>query len=88
MSVPPTPVQRDRPADAVAGFLAAAAIFISLMGLVYRPVRLVPVAILLGLIATGIGGRNERLAQLSVAVGAASFAVGMTIAVLTGHPLY
>jgi hypothetical protein len=88
VSVPPAPVERDRPADAVAGFLAAAAIFISLMGLAYRPVRLVPVAILLALVATGIGGRNERLAQLAVAVGAASFAVGMALAVLTGHPLY
>lgn len=88
MSVPPAPVRRDRPADAVAGLLAAAAIFVSLTGLAYRPVRLVPVAILLALVATGIGGRNARLAQLAVAVGAASFAVGMTLAVLTGHPLY
>jgi hypothetical protein len=88
VSVSPAPVERDRPADAVAGFLAAAAIFISLMGLAYRPVRLVPVAILLGLVATGIGGRNARLAQLAVAVGAACFAVGMALAVLTGHPLY
>jgi len=87
VSVPPA-VGRDRPADAVAGFLAAAAIFISLMGLAYRPARLVPVAILLALVAAGIGGRNARLAQLAVAVGAASFAVGMAVAVLTGHPLY
>ena len=87
MSVPPA-AERERPADAVAGFLAAAAIFVSLMGLAYRPVRLVPVAILLALVAAGIGGRNARLAQLAVVVGAASFAVGMTLAVLTGHPLY
>jgi hypothetical protein len=88
VSVPPAPAERARPAETVAGLLAAAAIFISLMGLAYRPVRLVPVAILLGLVATGIGGRNARLAQLAVAVGAASFAVGMALAVLTGHPLY
>ena len=87
MSVPPA-AEREGPADAVAGFLAAAAIFVSLMGLAYRPVRLVPVAILLALVAAGIGGRNARLAQLAVVVGAASFAVGMTLAVLTGHPLY
>jgi hypothetical protein len=88
VSVPPAPAERARPAETVAGLLAAAAIFISLMGLAYRPVRLVPVAILLGLVATGIGGRNARLAQLAVACGAACFAVGMTLAVLTGHPLY
>ena len=87
MSVPPV-VDRERPADAVAGFLAAAAIFIGLMGVAYRPARLAPVAILLALVAAGIGGRNARLAQLAVVVGAVSFAAGMAFAVLTGHPLY
>jgi hypothetical protein len=87
LSVPPA-AEREGPADAVAGLLAAAAIFVSLMGLAYRPVRLVPVAILLALVAAGIGGRNARLAQLAVAVGAVSFAAGMAFAVLTGHPLY
>ena len=82
------PYERTSPAETVAGFLAAAAIFVSLTGVAYRPVRLVPVAILLGLVATGIGGRNARLAQLAVVCGAACFAVGMTLAVLTGHPLY
>jgi hypothetical protein len=87
VSVPPV-VDRERPAEAVAGLLAAASIFISLMGLAYRPARLVPVSILIALVAAGIGGRNARLAQLAVAVGAACFAVGMSLAVLTGHPLY
>ena len=87
MSVPPA-VGRDRPVDAVAGLLAAAAIFVSLMGIAYRPARLVPVAILLALIAAGIGGRSSRLANVAVGVSAASFAVGMALAVLTGHPLY
>jgi hypothetical protein len=87
VSVPPV-ADRARPAEAVAGFLAAAAIFIGLMGLAYRPARLAPVAILLGLVAAGIGGRHARLAQLAVVLGAASFAVGMAFAVLTGHPLY
>jgi hypothetical protein len=87
VSVPPA-AEREGPADAVAGFLAAAAIFVSLMGIAYRPARLVPVAILLALVAAGIGGRNARLAQLAVVVGAVSFAAGMAFAVLTGHPLY
>jgi hypothetical protein len=88
VNAPSAPAERARPAETVAGLLAAAAIFISLMGLAYRPVRLVPVAILLGLVATGIGGRSARLAQVAVACGAACFAVGMALAVLTGHPLY
>jgi hypothetical protein len=85
---PVTDRERERPADAVAGFLAAAAIFVSLTGIAYRPVRLVPVAILLALVAAGIGGRNARLSAAAVAIGAASFAVGMAIAVVTGNPLY
>ena len=42
----------------------------------YRPLRLIPFAILLALIAVGIGGRSERLATYAVSIGAACFAVG------------
>jgi hypothetical protein len=84
----PADGERQRPAEAVAGFLAAAAIFVSLMGLVYRPVRLVPVAIVLALVAAAIGGRSARLAAFAAGTGAACFALGLTIAILTKHPLY
>jgi hypothetical protein len=87
VSVPPA-AERSGPAEAVAGFLAAAAIFVSLMGIAYRPARLVPVAILLALVSAGVGGRSSRLAALAIAVGGVSFAAGMALAVLTGHPLY
>jgi hypothetical protein len=87
VSVPPA-TDRERPAEAIAGFLAAAAIFVSLMGVAYRPARLVPVGILMALVAAGIGGRSARLAVFAVAVGSVSFAVGMALAVLAGHPLY
>jgi hypothetical protein len=89
VSVSPVPEQeRTRPADAVAGFLAAASIFVSLTGIAWRPVRLVPAGILLALVAAGIGGRNARLSAAAVAIGAASFSVGMAIAIVTGNPLY
>jgi hypothetical protein len=52
-----TPYQRARPAETIGGFLAAASIFVSLTGIAYRPLRLIPFAIILGLIAVGIGGR-------------------------------
>ena len=87
MSVPPD-AERSAPAEAIAGFLAAAAIFVSLMGVAYRPARLVPVAMLLALVATGIGGRNARLAVFAVAVSGVAFAAGLAVAVLTGHSLY
>jgi hypothetical protein len=82
------PVERSGAAEAIAGLLAAAAIFVSLMGLAYLPARLVPFAIVLALVSTAIGGRNARLATFAVFLGALCFSVGMTIAVITGHPIY
>lgn len=82
------PYGRSRPAETLAGFLAAVSIFVSLTGVAYRPLRLIPFGILLSLIAVGIGGRSERLATVAVAVGAASFAVGMAVAVITSNPLW
>jgi hypothetical protein len=83
-----TPVERSRPAETIAGLLAAVAIFVSLTGIVYRPLRLIPFAILLALIALAIGGRHERLAGYAVAIGALSFAAGMAAAVITSNPLW
>ena len=82
------PYERARPAETVAGFLAAAAIFVSLTGIAYRPLRLIPFAILLALVAVAIGGRHQRLATFAVYVGGASFAVGMAAAVITSNPLW
>jgi hypothetical protein len=86
MSVSPRP--EERPAEAVAGFLAAAVLAASFVALVYRPVRIAPFAITLALIAVGIGGRHSRLAALALGVATACFAGGLTIAVLTRHPLF
>jgi hypothetical protein len=83
-----TPYERTSPAETIAGFLAAAAIFVSLAGIAYRPLRLIPLAVVLALIATGIGGRATRLATWAVAICAVSFAVGMAVAVITSHPLW
>jgi hypothetical protein len=82
------PLEQPRPSEAVAGFLAAASIFASLFALAYRPIRLIPFAIVLALVAAGIGGRHARLAAFAVAVGTVCFVAGMVIAVVTKHPLY
>src|SRR4029079_5813780 len=63
-----TPYQRSRPVETVGGFLAAASIFVSLTGIAYRPLRLIPFAIILGLIAVGIGGRCERIGTWAVSI--------------------
>ena len=70
------------------GFLAALAIFVSLIALAWHPLRLILPAILLALIAVGIGGRYQRLAFAAVMIGAVCFFLGMTIAVVTSHPLW
>jgi hypothetical protein len=77
-----------RPGETVAGFLASAAVFVSALGLAYRPLRLVPFAILLALVASAIGGRHTRLATLATYVGAACFVLGLAFAVVTSHPLW
>jgi hypothetical protein len=81
-------VPRDRPAETVAGLMASAAIFVSLIALAYRPVRIIPAALLVAFIAAGIGGRHRRLASIAVAVAAICWVVGLTIAIATSRPLY
>jgi hypothetical protein len=88
MSTQPQPVTQDRPSDAIAGFLASVALFASLIGIAYRPVRLIPFALLLALIATAMGGRHQRLAAAALAVGAVCFVVGMALAVITNNPIF
>jgi hypothetical protein len=74
--------------DAIAGLLAAAAIVIAVVALVYRPARLAPVAVLISFAAGGMSFRWRKLAGVAVAVSALGFFFGMTIAVLTDHPLF
>lgn len=85
MSVPEA---REHPAENVAGFLAAASIAASLIGIAYRPVRTIPIAIIVALIAVVMGGRHQRLASFAVFAGAVAFVVGMTVAVATRSPLW
>lgn len=84
-----TPVQRDSTADTFAGFLAAAAIFVGAIALAIRPLPLSLAAIVLSFVATAMSGpRSARITAVAVGVGALSFVLGMTIAVLTDRPLY
>ena len=69
--------RRSRPAETVAGFIAAAALAVGVIAIVYRPVRLSPPALLVALIAVGIGGRFSRLAAAAVAVITVGWVLGM-----------
>jgi hypothetical protein len=86
MSTPP--LSEDRPADTIAGLLASLALFASAIGVVYRPVRVIPFALALALIATAMGGRHARLAAAALLVGGLCFMVGMAVAVITNNPVF
>jgi hypothetical protein len=84
-----TPVREEyRAADTVAGILASMSIFASLTAIVWHPLRLVIASILVALIATAMSRRYQLLGGIAVAVGGISWILGMTIAVITGHPLW
>ena len=75
-------------ADTVAGFLATLSIVASALALVWRPVRLIPFAVVLALIAARMSERNQRIAWYAVVAAVICWTVGMTIAVVTENPLY
>jgi hypothetical protein len=77
-----------RPSETVAGYLAALAIFIALIGVAWHPLRLILPAVVVSLIASAMGGRHQRLAFTSVIVVAFCFFLGMMIAVIAQHPLW
>jgi hypothetical protein len=79
---------RDRPGEVVAGFLAALAIFAGSLAVIYKPVRIAPAALVIALIAAGIGGRHQRLAAIAVGVVTVGWIAGMIICVITERPLY
>jgi hypothetical protein len=75
-------------ADAVGGLLATISIAASAFGLIWRPVRIIPFAVVLALVAARMSARNERLAFAAMIVAVACWTIGMTIAVVTENPLF
>lgn len=79
---------QSRPADTVAGYLAALSIFASAIALAWHPLRLLLPAMLLALISAGMAERNKRLAFAAVLIVAICFFLGMTISIVTSRPLW
>lgn len=77
-----------RPREAVAGFLAAGALFLGGMELFYRPFRLAPAAVVLLIVATVMSGEQQRLIRAAYAVVGICFVVGAALQVTTHHPLF
>jgi hypothetical protein len=91
--------QRDR-LDTLSGLMSATAIFVGLLGLTnlnlsisgthleMRPFRVGVAAVLLALVASGIGGRHQRLAAIAVGIAGGSWLLGMIIAVVVQRPIF
>jgi hypothetical protein len=77
-----------RPSEWVAGYLAAIAIFASLIGIAWHPLRLILPSIVLAMLAAAMGGRHQRLAFAAVLVCAVCFFFGLMFAVVTENPLW
>ena len=75
-------------ADTIAGLLATVSIFASAVGLIDRPVRFIPFAVLLAFVAARMSERHKVLAGVAVAAAVICWTLGMTIAVVTENPLY
>ena len=88
MTTPSTSASGSSPAELTAGFLSVLSIVGSALGAVYQPVKVLPFAFLIALIATAMAPRDSKLPLVAIFVGAAAFVVGLTIAVTTNHALY
>ncbi len=85
-----TTTVRDRtpPSEAIAGLLAAIAIFLGALELFYRPFRLAPAALILALIATVMSREQPRTIPIAYAMIGVCFVVGAALQVRTHHPLF
>jgi hypothetical protein len=75
-------------AETVAGFLSAIAIFISLVGLAWHPLRLIVPSLAIALIASGMGAGKGRLQFAAVLICTGCLFFGLTIAVALSKPLW
>jgi len=84
----PVAEARRNSVEAVAGFLAAASLFTSLVALAYHPVALSVASCLMALVASGMSVKHRTLCLVAVVVAAVCFVGGMVIAVVTTHSLW
>ena len=94
-SVPESSEQRYTITDVIAGLLAAGSMLLSFIAIGFglilqvepRPARLVPVALVLALVAGRMSVRYQKLAFAAIVTGMISWVVGLTLAIITHHPL-
>jgi hypothetical protein len=81
------PVRRTS-AETVAGFLSAIAIFVSLVGIAWHPLRLILPSAAVALIASGMSHTRRQLTLAAVLICTVALFLGFTVAVATSHPLW
>jgi hypothetical protein len=77
-----------RTSETVAGFLSSIAVFMSLVGLAWHPLRLILPSLAIALIASGMGSGKGRLQFAAVLICGVCLFFGMTIAVALNKPLW
>jgi hypothetical protein len=99
VSAPAASPNRDR-LDTIGGLMSAAAIFLACLGatdlhltlsgqdIQMRPVRIGVAAVVLALVAAGIGGRHKKLAGVAVVIAGAGWLIGMIVGVVAEKPLF
>jgi hypothetical protein len=77
-----------RSSDTVAGFLSAIAIFVSIVGIAWHPLRLILPSLAIALIASGMGSGKGRLQFAAVLICTVCLFLGFVVAVITSNPLW
>jgi hypothetical protein len=77
-----------RPAETVGGFLSAVAIFVSLVGIAWHPLRLIVPSLAVALVASGMGSGKGRLQFAAVLICTVCLFLGFTVAVVTSNALW
>ncbi|MFL5959177.1 MAG: hypothetical protein ACJ75G_02780 [Gaiellaceae bacterium] len=77
-----------RTAETVAGYLSAIAIFVSIVGIAWHPLRLILPSAAIALVAAGMAGPARRLPLAAVLICALCLFFGFAAAVATSHPLW
>jgi hypothetical protein len=81
MSAVPAPAPRR--ADRVAGFLCAFSFALSGIAIARNPALLATASIIVALVAARMTEAHRKLAAFAVGIAAASFVLGMAVAVIT-----
>ena len=80
--------EREPASHVVAGYLAAAVLFVSPIAIVYKPGQIGPGAMLVALVAAAMGGPHQRLAAVALTVAGVSWLTGMTLAIWRSLPIF